>query len=186
MIARSIRWTGIWLGLLVMAALPFPGRAQIEPPVIVVVDFQGIVRESAAAKSIQTQIDDLRASYQEEFVDIEEELRTAETELAKARNTLSDEDFLQRRRQFEGRVTEAQRTAQVRRAALDQAFEAAMDEVRSTLLEVIAEIAREEDANLVLSRSQVVLADRELDFTAEAQNRLNERLPEVAVQVPAE
>src|SRR3546814_11870861 len=97
--------------------------AQIEPPTIVVVDSQGIIRDCVAAKSVQSQIDKLRASYQEEFVDIEEQLRAAEAELGEDRNTLSDEEFLQRRRQFERSVTEAQRKAQVRRAALDQEFE---------------------------------------------------------------
>lgn len=176
----------VLLALAAATAAPTAAPAEVEPPMIIVVDFQGIVRDSAAAKSVQTQIDAVRASYQEEFVDIEEELRAAEAELANARSTLSDEDFVQRRRRFEQRVTDAQRTAQMRRAALDRAFESAMDEVRSTLLEVIAEIAREEGANLVLSRSQVVLADRELDVTGTARGRLDERLPKVTVEVPPE
>jgi|HigsolmetaAR203D_1030402.scaffolds.fasta_scaffold00057_29 Skp family chaperone for outer membrane proteins len=179
------RILGAALALAIAGAVP-GARAQIDPPTIIVVDFQGIVRDSAAAKSIQAQIDELRATYQEEFGDIEEQLRAAESELAEARNTLSDEEFLQRRRQFERRVTEAQRTAQVRRAALDQAYEEAMDKVRSTLIEVLAQIAQEQEANLILSRSQVVLADRELDVTETARTRLDQRLPEVTVQMPEE
>lgn len=174
------------LALAVLMASPATRAQQVEPPVIIVVDFQGVVRDSAAARSIQAQIDNLRASYQEEFVDVEQELRAAEAALARERNTLTDEEFVQRRRQFEERVTEAQRTAQVRRAELDQAHETAMSEVRSELLEVIAEIAREHGANLVLSRSQVVLADRELDVTTAAKSMLDERLPEVVVEIPSE
>src|SRR3546814_13170069 len=111
--------------------------AQIEPPTIVVVDFQGIIRDCVAAKSVQSQIDKLRASYQEEFVDIEEQLRAAEAELGEDRNTLSDEAFLQRRRPFERSVTEAQRKAQARRAARGQACDQAVNEARPTLLAVL-------------------------------------------------
>jgi outer membrane protein len=170
--------------VLLLALVAAPAAAQIEAPVIIVVDFQGVVRDSAAAKSIQAQIDKLRAAYQEEFVDIEEDLRAAEDELTDERHRIPNDEFLQRRRRFEQRVTEAQRTAQIRRAALDQALDQAMGEVRTALLEVIAEIAREQGANLVLSRSQVVLADRELDVTTTAMERLNERLPAVTVDVP--
>src|SRR3546814_4464069 len=63
-------------------------RAQIEPPTIVVVDFQGIIRACVAAKSVQSQIDKLRASYQEEFVDIEEQLRASAAELDRQSTSL--------------------------------------------------------------------------------------------------
>lgn len=151
---------------------------------IIVVDFQSVVRNSDAAHSIHEQIDGLRQGYQEEFGRIEEDLRALEAELTEERATLSAEQFALRRRSFEQRVTEAQREAQARRAALDEALNAAMDQVRTTLVEVIADIARQHEADLVLSRSQVVLVDSALEFSDEALAELNARLPRVTVQAP--
>jgi Skp family chaperone for outer membrane proteins len=155
-----------------------------DPPIVIVVDFQSVVRNSAAARSIQDQINDLRRGYQQEFGRIEEELRAAETELTEARGTLSQEDFIDRRRAFEERVVEAQRAAQARRAALDEALNRAMDEVRQALVEVIAEIARESGADLVIDRAQVVLVDSGLEVSEEALAELDARLPDVEVMPP--
>ena len=172
-------------GLIAIAA---PGLVRAQPGeiAIMVVDFQSVVRNSDAARSIHDQIDRLRQGYQEEFGQIEEELRALEAQLTEDRARLTAEQFAQRRRSFEQRVTDAQREAQTRRANLDEAFNAAMDEVRTTLLEVIADLARNEQVDIVLSRSQVVLVDSALEFSDEALAELNARLPSVTVQAPQE
>lgn len=159
-------------------------QAQERPLVIIVVDFQRIVRESAAAATVRRQIDELRTAYQGEFTRIEEELRAVEGELAEQRPVLPDEEFLRRRREFEQRVTEAQRQAQYRRAELDGALDQAMNQIQSSLLDVIATLAERERANVVLSRSNVVMVDQELDFTEEALAELNTQLPHVDVSIP--
>src|SRR5512143_2985118 len=89
--------------------------AALLAPKIIVIDFQGVVRESAAARTIQQQINDLRTSYQEEFGAIEERLRNAEAQLTQDRETLSPDEFIERRRAFEQQITNAQREAQSRR-----------------------------------------------------------------------
>lgn len=174
--ALALAWL---LGALSVAAV-----AQDRPPVIIVVDFQRIVRESAAATTVREQIDELRTAYQGEFARIEEQLRAAEAELTNQRPVLPDEEFLRRRREFERQVTEAQRQAQYRRAELDGALDNAMDRIRSALLDVIAAIAERRRANVVLNRSNVVMVDQELDFTNEALAELNAVLPHVDVVVP--
>ena len=121
-----------------------PVAAQDETPAelpIIVIDFHEALRRSDAAGRAREQVDVLRQGYQETFVAIEEELRAAESELADNRTTLSPEAFAERRRQFEERVTEAQREAQSTRASLDQSVERALASVRAQLIEVIADIA---------------------------------------------
>ena len=167
-----------------VGAVPPMAAAQERPLVIVVVDFQRIVRESAAAATVREQIDELRTAYQGEFAAIEEQLRAAEAELTNQRPVLPDEEFLRRRREFEAQVTEAQRQAQYRRAELDGALDNAMNRIQSSLLDVIAEIAERQRANVVFNRSNVVIVDQELDFTDEALEELNAVLPHVDVVVP--
>jgi Skp family chaperone for outer membrane proteins len=155
-----------------------------EPSVAIVVDFQSVVRNSDAAQDVQQQIDVLRRSYQQEFGALEEELRALEAELTEETNAMAPDEFVERRRMFERRVTDAQREAQARRAELDQALDQAMDRIRNQLVEVVAEIAEEQGANMVLNRSQVVLFDQSLEFSEEALARLNEALPAVEVEAP--
>lgn len=175
---------GAFLALfLVMGTVPRPALAQ-EPLIVIVVDFQRIVRESDAAATVREQIDGLRNVYQEEFARIEEELRAVEAELTEVRPTLPDEEFLRRRREFELRVTEAQRQAQYSRAELDRSLDEAMNRIRTSLFDVIAGIAEGAQANLVLSRTNVVMLDQSLDFTDKALEELNELLPHVDVVVP--
>ncbi|MEQ8967196.1 MAG: OmpH family outer membrane protein [Azospirillaceae bacterium] len=151
---------------------------------ILVVDFQGVLRDSAAAREIQSQVSGLRSAYQEEFGAIEEELRRMETELLEQRDALDAEAFEARRREFEQRISEAQRAAQARRSTLDRGLDEAMGEVRSTLLDIVADIARDRRARLVITKAQVVLADRALDISAEARSRLDRALPTVDVDLP--
>lgn len=173
----------LFLTIGAVGTLPPPAQAQ-EPLVIIVVDFQRVVRESAAAATVREQIDEQRNSYQGEFARIEEELRAAEAELTELRPVVPDEEFLRRRREFELRVTEAQRQAQNRRAELDRSLDDAMDRIRSALFDVIAGIANGAQANLVLSRANVVMVDQGLDFTDDALEELNEVLPRVEIVVP--
>ena len=61
---------------------------------------------------------------------------------------------------------------------------AIMNTIRTSLLQVVDEIAAERKATLVLSKNQVVLSAKEYDITDEAMKRLNAKLPTVAVEIP--
>lgn len=147
----------------------------------IVIDFREVVRASDAAESVRMQIDSHRQSFQAEFVEIEDELRALEQELTELQGSLEPEEFNRRRRAFEQRIAEAQRTAQSRRAALDQALDDGMQEIRTELVAIIHGIAEENRANLVLNRAEVILMSERLDFNDEALSQLNEELPFVSV-----
>jgi outer membrane protein len=178
------RWLGlVGLGLYLLTS---PASAQPEgdrATAVVVVDFSAVLRESAASRDIEAQIAEHRATYQAEFDTLEADLRRVETELTQARATLPADQFEQRRREFERQIIDAQRRAQVGRAALDEANDSAMREVRDTLYQVIAEIAKERQADVVLNKADVVIVDPQFDISEEAQTRLDARLSRVEVTV---
>ncbi len=161
-----------------------PSVGSLQPGAVIVVDVQEVMRSAAAARSIQQQLDQQRATYQDEVTKKEADLRKAEQDLTQQRLVLAEDAFNQRRREFENRVNEVQRDVQARKRQLDQAFEDNMNKVRTALLDVIEQLAAEAKIALVLPRSNVVLADRGLDFTVEVQSRLDKKLPTVKVTLP--
>ncbi|EWY42146.1 membrane protein [Skermanella stibiiresistens SB22] len=151
---------------------------------VAVVDVQLIMQESVAAKSIHKQLDAQRQTYQKEIAKQEDKLRGAEQELGRQRADLPPDAFEQKRREFEQQVAEVQRSVQTRKRVLDQAFNESMKKLHDGMLQVVAEVAGEQKASLVLAKQQVVLAEKSLDLTNPVLERLNKKMPTVAVTVP--
>ena len=148
---------------------------------IVILEFQRIMRESAAANDIKAQVDQRRQVYQNEITKQEQELREAEKELSRQATILAPEALAQKRREFESRVAQLQTGMQARKRELDQAYAYGMKEVQRALTVIIAALAKERGFNLVLPHGQIVFADSSLNITDEALRRLNAQLPSVKV-----
>ncbi|WP_372396677.1 OmpH family outer membrane protein [Azospirillum sp. HJ39] len=162
---------------------PAPG-AELKAPVIAVIDVQKIMQESSASKGITKSFETLRDSYQKEISALEDKLRKNEDELRKQQTVLSPEALANKRRDFEKQVAEVQKTVQNRKRALETGLNEAMAVVHKTMVEVVADISRERGANLVLARQQFVLVDTQLDVTDTVMERVNKKLPQVALNVP--
>lgn len=174
------------LGVGVLVTLP-PQVEAAEPlpqSRIAFIDVQGVLRASEAARTVRDQIEAQRARYQEEISKQERELRTLEQDLVQQRSVLSPEAFQQRRQQFEQRVAEIQRAVQARKRQLDEGYAQSMEQVRVALVEIVADIAKERQATAVLSKSAIVLAEKNIDISEDALNRLNQRLTSVTVKLP--
>ncbi len=151
---------------------------------VVICDVLLVLREARASQSIREQIDKQRASYQAEIAKQENELRAADQQLASQRAILAPEAFAQRRRDLEKRVGDAQQAVQGRRRSLDQAFTESMQRVEGNMIEVISEIARDKNYQVVLPKSQVVIVQTQLDITQEVLQRLNKKIASVPVTIP--
>jgi len=168
----------------IVAARPQPAHAELKPPVIAVLDHQRVLQEAVAMKGIQKQLDSQAEVYKKEIDAQEDKLRSAEQELAKQRSILSQDAFNQKRRDFEKQVTELQKSAAIRKRNLDQAFNEARNKVVQTMLQITEEVAREQGANMVLAQQMVLVADKSLDITDVVVDRVNKKLPQVAVSLP--
>src|SRR5918994_728312 len=140
-----------------------------------VIDYQRILRDAAAARSIREQIEARRKAYQEEISKEEQRLHEADKEFAKQRSVLSAEAFAEKRRDFEQDVAEVQRMSA-----------AALNEVKEALIEIVTSIAEERGFNLVLPSSEVLFFARSLDLTEEVLAKLDARLPQVQLSAVAE
>jgi outer membrane protein len=177
--------TVIALAALVIAAWLQPWHHQdaaaqkLPPAVAAVIDYQRILRDAAAARSIREQIEARRKTYQEEISKEEQRLHEIDKEFARQRSVLSPEDFAEKRREFEQDVTGVQRKVQERRRELDRLSAAALNEVKQALIAIVTSIAEERGFNLVLPSSDVLFFARSLDLTEEVLAKLDARLPQV-------
>jgi outer membrane protein len=174
--------TALLVAMTLVTAAPLEGLAQKLPTAVAaVINYQRILDEAAAARSIRDQIEVRRKAYQEEIGKEEQRLHEADKEFAKQRSLLTAEAFAEKRREFERQVADVQRLVQERRRELDSASAAALKQVQDALIEVVTSIAEERGFNLVLPSSQVLFFARKIDLTDEVLAKLDERLPDVRV-----
>lgn len=173
------------LGVLTVAMLWSGGAvAQDLPPAkIAVLDVQRVERESVAWQSLRQQFEELLSGYQSELREKQGALEQEGRDLEQQRSILSQDAFQQKKQEFDRRVGELQRTAQERKQALDKAYAAARGQIREALRQVVLDIARERDLNLIFSNSpqerSVVMAHDELSISDEALERLNKQITSV-------
>jgi outer membrane protein len=183
--ARSIR-RGVLSALLLLGLLlPLPASAEPLPPAVVaVIDYQRVMRDAQAARSVREQVEERRRTYQDEIAQKEQQLHEVDKELARQRSLLTPEAFAERRREFEQEVAEVQRLVQERRRQLDEASARAMSHLRDELIEVVSELAEEHGFNLVLPSSQVLVYAPALDLTREVLGALDRRVPDIRLAGP--
>jgi len=167
---------------LVMTSSVRPALAQASTaPIIIVIDTQRILRESAAVRSIQEQIGEQRNTYQNALKEKEKALREKDQELMRQSTILSAEVFSQKKRELEGQVGALQREIQEKRRALDKVFAEGMKEVQAALVDITRDIAKARKADLVLQRATVVYVRPEMEITEEALQKLNASLSSVSL-----
>lgn len=152
---------------------------------VAIVDIPRILQEAAVMQSIQQQLDAQKDQFQREVAAQQETLRLAEQDLARMRQTVAADEFDRKRTEFESQVSAMGRALQERTRRLDVAFNQARNSAINTLDQVIAEVAKETGATLVISRQFIVYQSGNAgDITLEVLERMNARLPTIAVNLP--
>jgi len=155
------------------------------PTVVVIADINQILRDAKSAKGVQTQIDKAMANFSKQVSTSENELQRMRDGLERERNALSADAYSAKTREYQQRFDALDRTVQTRRQALQQSYNTAMTKIENTALQIIAQIAGERKANMVLTRAAVLFAANNLDITAEVTKRLDAQLPSMTVELPA-
>lgn len=157
-------------------------------PVIAVIDFQLVVKESAAGKSVRSQIDTRQQQFQAEIKPIQQELESVRAEFSAREPGTGDAEYAAKRKAVRDRVNELQRIIQERKRELDGMFNSGMHQVDLALIAVLKELAEERGINLILNagrgRGLVLFAENQIVITDEALRRLDARLPKVELTKP--
>lgn len=165
------------------AATPAMAASALPAPMVIVIDYTEVIRDSTAGKAVLAKRDELMQTFQKEVAGDEQKLRDDEKALANQQGKLTREQFQEKYRAFQQKVQSLQKTAQDKRKAIDEAFNKAMTGLQQHLVKVVDEIATEQGANLVLLKSQVFLHEPKFEITKTAVERLNQRVP--SIEFPA-
>lgn len=149
---------------------------------IAVVNIQQIMRDSGAAKSVREQLQSKQKSFQSELDAKEKALQKEDQELVKQQANLSKEAFEQKVNAFRQKAMSARQEIQNKKAQLDKGFQGALNQIQTTTLNIVKEVATEKGYNIVLSSSQVLYNGSNMDITGEVLARLNKKLPSVSVK----
>jgi outer membrane protein len=162
------------------APAPAVAPAALLPPqtlTVIVVDVQALLQNSKAAKMVRAQIEQKRNEYTKDISRQEEALRTERDALQRQQATMSADALNKKGREFQQKVNDLDRDVQGKRVALEKSNNEALTRIQQTMLKIIADIARQRRANLVLQRTDLVLFDQSFDVTDQVMQKLDEELP---------
>ncbi len=174
------------LAVVVLTGAPMPVAAQdgdLPQPVIAVVNVKVVLAEAAAAASIRQQIDDYTVEFHATIDEERSKIEAAGRELQEQRTLLAPEAFTRRRQEWQQSNADLQEFVKAVRRAMNESMRRARQLVEAALSEEIGKLAEERGVNLVLNRAQALYAADALDLTEAALNRLNERLPDMPIEI---
>ena len=168
------------------AAFAFTTLLIVSPAVaetsVGIINVQKIMEQSKAAQSVRTQLQTKQKGFQAELDAKQKQLVTEDQDLVKQRNTLAKDAFEKKVKEFQGKAAQAQREIQTKKVQLDKAFGDALNQIQDKVVTISSEVAKEKDINIVISSSQVLYGDTDLDITDEVLSKLNSALPSVQVK----
>jgi len=180
------------LALLGAAAIAPAAVAQTAPaagpaltaPTVAIVDMQRVVVESAAGRSIQTQLDTERRKIRDQLSKLEDELKAGDNELRRQRPILQPDAFNEQVQALQRKQADYQRLAQERQEAFAKGQNDAVNVVIDNVRDIVQQIASERRIGLVLQKQVVIsMTDKNMDVTDDVIQRLNTKLPSVTVSV---
>lgn len=171
--------------VVVLAAIAAQAEPPVPTPVAVVVDMNEIMRDAKAAKDIQAQVEQEMNAYRTEVQKREDDLHKLQSDLERQRTVLAPEIFNARSQEYQQRYAALDSDVQAKQRAMQQSYGDAMTKVERAALAIVAEVAKERKANMVVAKAALLYMDDALDVTSEVTHRLDQKLPSVTVKLPS-
>ncbi len=162
--------------------LPALPKGEAPPAAAIgVIGLPEVMRASLAAQYADRIIGERREKLNEDAQKEQMVWRDLQQALARDRARLTPDQIRARERELQERITAAQRSFRDRNRIIQEAAQFAINQVQSSLIAVIRQVADSRGMNLVLHRSQVALNVNEFDISEKVAEELNRILPKVEV-----
>jgi len=152
---------------------------------ILVIDRNILLRASKAGQDIVRQINDYRTKAESEFRAEGQSLQKEGQSLQQQIAILAPDVKAKKIRDYQAKQSAFQRKLETRQSLIQGGLYQAQQQVEVALKPILQGVMQERGANLLLDRGAVVLVPNNLDVTAVAVQRLNQKLPTVKVQLVA-
>lgn len=172
------------MGATTVVVSRLPAAAASSEMRIAILDVERVRRNAQAVKTIHTQLGTYVDAYRNETQKEEQEIRTAQEELARKRLIVTPEAYADERRKLEDQLIQAQNRVQERRQSLERVNAEAMQQVQDVLGRIVGDVASEQQLTLILRKDQVVFMKPDLEITDQVLQRLDKQLPSVSLSDP--
>ncbi len=149
---------------------------------IAVLDVEKIVKESTAMRDIQGKVTKKQDEYQKDVTKKQKELEAEQKKLEGKKDLLAKEAFEKEMKKFEGKVDDLKTFVDKKQNSLKKASMDSMSKVNDKIKDIIAEISKEKDIDLIVPTSQTLFYKDEMDISAEVLKRLNKKITKVDVK----
>jgi Skp family chaperone for outer membrane proteins len=172
---------------LAMAATPVVAQ-QLAPPVIVIVDMDRVVNESAAGKQASTEIQGRITGIQSRANQLQTQLKTdaEQIQAGQKANTLTGPALEQRARAFEDKRQAGAAEIDRMQNELGRSRQFVIQQITTAANPIITAIMRERGASIALAEGATLQHGSSLDVTSDVIARLNTSLPRVSTTPPAQ
>ncbi len=176
---------------LALAGAAMPVMAQTLPPaVIVTVDRQEMIANSAAAKAAQAELkpkaDALQARLNTLRTSLQSEEKTLrDTAPAQGAAPAAVQAWQTKARDFETRRTQAEQEVQRRQQEIQVAEQWVVKQINDGAQPIISQIMRERGANIAVDEQVTIQHAAAIDITTDVVARLDKALPKVSTTPPA-
>jgi len=147
-----------------------------------VLDIEKIAKESKAVHDIQGKVSKKQDDFQKEITKKQSDLESDQKKLEAKKTILSKEAFEKEQKAFEKKIDSLKDLVEKRQNSLKKASTEAMNKVNDKMKEIITEIAKDKELNLILPSSQVVFSAESLDISAEVLEKLNKKVTKMDVK----
>ncbi|MGH1398338.1 MAG: OmpH family outer membrane protein [Alphaproteobacteria bacterium] len=147
---------------LIAFSVSLPAFAQTS---IGVLDVDYIMQESKAAKALQKKRNAAREKLLGKLSEKENALRKDGKALFEKRKELGEEAFVKQSKDYEQKLLDMRKLTQKNKRNFEEASAKAIITLRNHVSDVVADIAKEREYEVVLSKRSVIVAGNALDIT---------------------
>ncbi len=147
-----------------------------------IIDVEKIIKESSAMRDIQSKIEKKQDEYQKEVAKKQSDLESEQKRIEGKRSVLSKDAFEKETASFEKKLDDLKTFVDKRQNSLKKASMEGMSKVNDKIKDIISDLAKEKDLDVIIPASQTLYYKDELDVTDEVLKKLNKKITKVDVK----
>lgn len=147
-----------------------------------ILDVEKIIKESTAMKDVQNKINKKQDEYQKEVTKKQTDLENEQKKIEGKKSVLSKEAFEKETKAFEKKIDDLKTFVDKKQNSLKKASLGAMSKINDKIKDIIADIAKEKELDVIAPAAQVLYYKDELEISDEVLKRLNKKITKVDVK----